>query len=1385
MLSIKAKKRLRLLVIVGLAALVTLGGVYAARKFQIRRTYARYRAEGMQAVASGKFEAALEPLGKYVGRNPGDVEALIAYANARRAIPLPKGAHLAQTAQALRVVLRVDPNRIDQKRELLKLYADSGLAAEALEVAGDLLSSDPDDTEALRQRSLALIASRRLDDAATATKAWIAKDPRNIEAHLVMMGVIGTTRGAGAEVQYAESLKAADVGEVTVQIARGIAKLEDGKVDEAARIIRDAAAAKPTDKIAVFALSDALDRLGDNEASIALLNAASAAGDTEIHQRWLRRLWQNGNMSAYVEAATADAGKISDLEQAVLKVAALRRLRRAENADALVKEIQAQKPEQVGAWAMIADLLGGTALTEATALRLRELCFVTLGDDPANPFAMYALAEANSALGEHDQALRQFAELSVRNPGWIAPLVRVAEVQLARGRVDEALAAASAAVARTPKNVAVAGVLARVWDRCITAGRRSDVPQLLALVEQVQQAVPGEEQTLDAYVRRLAETGRKEQAKTVLAAALSSDRATPSEFALLVWGRTSAALGLGLETRCIERSQELHGISPASAFFQAYLAYTAGHAEQGLNDLIRATPPPSDQNSAEADWLLARARYLDLMQSPEASRRWNEISERFAGNPLVQQAVLGSYSASRDRELQRLAIARLGTVGGERTQAWRLASARYLIGGPFQAADARKASMLLEELLKTSPDSMEARFLLARCLESLDNMPRAIEQMFAASRLDPQSRPVSLYLVQLLQKAGDYTRAQEVLNQIAAQTFPEPEEARRAAILFAQQGDARQAAEILQSIQSRPPDADLMLAQLLYHSNQMDRAQAISEKLLASPNADIILLNAQMYAAMGRSSDVERTIGQIDKISGTADEIAMTRAAILAKLGRLPQAIAELRKLTATSPGYTEGWKWLVVNLLVQGQFDEAMAAVNEGADRNPGAAELQSIKRNKTLFQEAWARGLMPLTVGLAQVPDDPAMLDCARTLCEPDADRPTRAIVYLSQLADRYPKSLAVQAVIVSRYLAFGRAQEAAMRASRMVSAFPFSPEPAKLATRAYAELAEWESAIAMAKLWRQRATNNATEADLAQSEIRTRQNQHAAAAEILKPYLQLATSEPQRAATPVAQYALCMYRAGRAGEADAALAPLLTPGGAIFDAWALAASSDLPPPQAAAWIERLSKADTAGASAAPLATAYCALAMRSGSKETRAAAIERLIALSAKADSASDPLQIGVQLESLGDIAAAEKLYRIVPPERDPQAIARNNLAMITAQRGSLDEALVLAKATVATVPTQGYAFDTLAFVQRKMNDYPAAAESLRHAMRCEPWSAKWRITLAEVLVEAGKFEDARTEIATLSEYIPDPNQLPDDLRRRLQTLRSNLLHAGGTESAISTR
>ena len=143
----------------------------------------------------------------------------------------------------LRHLLTLHPEMAEQRRTLLRMYADFGYASEAVTTADKLLEATPDDAEILGIRATSLARMRRLADALTAAQKWAEKAPQDVDAHILSLQMMQANGKAKFEIEKAvNGLKGKLTDPASFELVSGIAAAVNGSQDQAFELISKAAA---------------------------------------------------------------------------------------------------------------------------------------------------------------------------------------------------------------------------------------------------------------------------------------------------------------------------------------------------------------------------------------------------------------------------------------------------------------------------------------------------------------------------------------------------------------------------------------------------------------------------------------------------------------------------------------------------------------------------------------------------------------------------------------------------------------------------------------------------------------------------------------------------------------------------------------------------------------------------------------------------------------------------------------------------------------------------------------------------------------------------------------------------------------------------------------
>lgn len=142
----------------------------------------------------------------------------------------------------------------------------------------------------------------------------------------------------------------------------------------------------------------------------------------------------------------------------------------------------------------------------------------------------------------------------------------------------------------------------------------------------------------------------------------------------------------------------------------------------------------------------------------------------------------------------------------------------------------------------------------------------------------------------------------------------------------------------------------------------------------------------------------------------------------------------------------------------------------------------------------------------------------------------------------------------------------------------------------------------------------------------------------------------------------------------------------------------------------------------------------------------------AVTADAKNARAWNNLGMALQSLDRMDEAVRAFNHVVTLDPRFAVAHFNLGRIANLRGDFKRALEHANTAVRLDAALLDAWLLIGDIQRRLRDTPAALAAYASAIRAAPRDPKARNAIAELLAEAGRFEDARREYRLNSEQSP---------------------------------
>jgi tetratricopeptide (TPR) repeat protein len=1397
------KRRLLAVLACGLMLAGGGAGVYAFRQHRVRAQYMAWRSEGMQAAVASDNETAVELLGRYVRRYPEDVDVLVTYARIRPLVKAPDRQHLRDTMLVLRHLLALHPELTEQRRALLRLYADSGYASEAVVTADMVLKSSPKDVEALEIRATSLARKRQLSEALEAAKDWAEQATQDVDAHILCIEMMRANGRSKDEItKVAEGLKKTLADAPSLDVVRGVAsnywtQLVEGESarfelvrgiaaaacdaqGEAATWIRKAAIHPGGDIKTRQGVVRAFDGLGMHTQSLALLKRLVRESGDPGQQRFLiRRLWELNLWDEVLSyPITAGSDLSGDLELKAMIGVAQARTGKVTEAKAVAAELSAARRDPTAlAWGEVLGQMLSPESATGTAHGELQVFQAALTDSPSNPYIRCFLGQTYARLGETEQAVACYQQSARQNGTWAAPLLSLAEAYLALGRQEQAFEAAAGALARS-NHLGAAVVLATSWNAKIMSGVGSDDAAFQKLLTDIEARTPGQFLVLPERAALMARAGKSKEAGEAIKTALGASPA-PSDGVLQRLAAMSRIYKLGLEAQCYDAIEARGGTSATTALSRAVTVYLGGEKESAISQFERSRQQSGKSDSLE--WQIASSRLLDFTRSEQAAAGWIALGDGHPDELELQQVVLTARTIRSDRAFMDRTIERVKRLSGGDGVQWRIARARWLLDQP--AADkggAEQASVLLSEVLRLAPDATEARFLQAKSLDRLGNASAAIEQLTTVVKLNPSLQAASLYLAKLLQARGDFTRARDYLERVTRTGLQDEGYRQLAAKLLAQQGDPGEAIQLMENATDTGSENELLLALLYRQQGDLKRAEELCRKLMLKPNLATISLAADVYGALGMSADAKEAISKLKTLNAEpgVEELLLAENAVRYERGA--NAVDLCRRATQLAPRNAATWKSLVIACLVTGRFADAVVAVEQGLKVIPDDSYLKSFSEVRTLVLAGMSDAkLQSLAIALARDPETAGTREMLQLLTAPGASAEAKPIrrARLKQIANQYPLNLTVQLFAAAKCLEDKDNDGAAALATRAAQSFPTSAQAADLAVNALMGDKRWAEVVTFAKSWRVRNPSAAMNADTLAATAMMEMNQASAAQKELAAYVPKALAKPDENASIIALYAAALHQTGAAAEAERMLQPLLQKGDAVRLAWLACVQRYLPFSAQVAAVLRLTELNDEGSAAWQFQLAGAATSL--GVNDARLQAIARQLVAKLVARNDLTPTALAV-LASLGErdgnLEQAEALYRKAIAADSTVAVAKNNLAMVIVQRnGDLAEAAKLASDAIASDPSFPNYYDTLARVQAKAGETTKAVETVREATRRDPEHPEWQVSLAERLVEANDPANASAVLGKLK------GAMSDELKGRIEALQK-VLNGKGPVSTV---
>ncbi len=1400
-LSRAGKKRVMLVVAV-LACAGLAFGAYGFRKMQLARNLASWRNQGLSAYEKGDLEAAIPPLSKYVTHDTTDEETLLAFADARRQIPLDNAAHLKQAISLTQIALNLDPQSLRARTMLLDLYRAIGYSTEARDAARAVLELDPSNRTAHETMIQSFFAAGRTDDAAQAALAMAKAIPNDIDVqrasleYLIAADTPMDELKAFVDAQkesFADTLGFAimqlQLSALELSSATPTSKDIDEKIASIKKQLADAAQIQATDAKQVKDLMRFYDVFEPDQAESVL--ASYMQSDSPLAQPLTlyaaMRHFKHNDIDA---AAKVIAERTDDLSKASSQALFWLAMGHGKQAQDAAATLHNRTDADSQPWAALHDAFHAIDNHEPSQAIEVLSQPQAITDDDLQRLYDYATARAKMALGESAHAVSMLKAIVASDPTWYIAKMSLARAYLSLDRPLEArqlLRELGNVISVDPAlllNTEVA-IDQNHLDRPNPTSRNS-----FDMLSALRKEHPDDPSLMVWTARAALATGHTDDALSLTDTLLKSklpDDTQPVVMLAHEIRSIDATRAENLLTRVLEQHA-----TPLAVFEQAKMAYRNQGAQAGRAILDNAIAKASDDDKPMFRLMLAS--YLDAIDDPEAQQMMLDLSAAYPNNLTIQQQILNTRAAWNDPKAIEPVIERLRKLTGDDGTQWAIYAARRqlaMIDPASSDADAQTSGVVrsLARVLRDDPTNTQALTVAARASEMLGDWNRATEYRVRAATSNPSSAPLQIAAIEALDKAGRSEQSQQHCRMLAAIPMTDTDAILQRADILERHGLADLARRDIEKLANAgQAGAQIRLAAQLHTSGKTTQAQSMIDRVLAKVTNDPESLSQEEYE---RLAGYFRDSGQPEK--GLAILKALPEQS---KVGNRDRIIAhylfqtintpeQAKKLETMARTSKDGYLWAIAaqGYMRLNDFDHAASIVDQGIKVVGNADELTSLKRMIDARQKGDPLTLLAsLQTALSLRPsvDAQAIATLIDQRLTGKIDDPT-LINELKTRTEQPNASWEAWQGYITALQTVNEREQAKDAIMRTLEVFSTSPEVARFAAVQLDRMGFARESLIAAQSWDDRSNHQSLDAAEMVAIGMLNVNRPAYTIKVLSPWRDVLLKNWKDHSQTLLVWGIALAKTGAVDQAHELLWPMTDDptGTAMY----LGVSHSIADPAARrAWLTRISPKVVKASPPVDiynLANAWIALGRETGNQADLRQArniIEPRLAQAADTPPFYLLIAAASVHDALGDLDLAADFYSRAIVQAPNNADLHNNLAYVLYKKGSaLDDALTHANQAVDLAQQAGYPMsrtrsylDTQAQILMKMGKIRQAADIYRKILADDATWPVGIIGLAECLEKLGEADAARSQLG----QIPPQIKLTDELSKRVSALEGSL-------------
>ena len=1354
------RRRLTRLLIVAAILLVLVGGIYAAYRLnsspQEGMSDEAALAEARNAFADDDYEKVVELLehptnnGTTRASVQKDPELLQMYVTARQTVPLYNQRHLSRIITPLTLLLKLEPDNVENGHTLIETLLTLERNDEAIEQGKNLIELYPDDTLLLRRLAQAQRNKGQSEASFETLNRALQVDPLSVQAHAQMLDLIKEyDLPTEPFVEQAKQVYADHADDTRAMMIRSLAHLVEGNGEKSSELLKQASALPPANQEMVSLLTQWLDRSGMySEATRYLMEHAEQGTKTIAGRMAIYRAFETDDAETILTRLQDSDHTEANSDLLGMWANAHRQAGSLDQASHLLEELKERDNPIASTWLMLIELDQQEQARPAQVIDpLVEL--LQTEDNPAlqdvfqrHPYFMYRLGQAYLQAQEPQAAYTAFSNAVTGSNSWVRPHLRLAETLIKLGQYEAALIRAREAQIRDNSDESRQWLVLAMTS-AVNPSQKDVVDRVLEEADKISSPSPQAERVLPNTIDLLARANRHEEAKQRLTSVLSTDDAISAD-TLASLMRVSIQHELGFDSTIAGKIESQHGVTPELALIKALTTSKAEGFEQGLAVIEQATPSP-----ATKPWQQTKAEYLTIQQQDSAAPLFIELAEQYPQDIPIQLAALNANNPDGQEELFAKLTTRLRDLAGEASIHWRLQQARVGMRNASDEQALNQAADLLSDAEDLAPAHLNLRMVLSRCFMMLGEDQAAADRAQAAKSLAPRNIQVMLLHGMAQHRLNRYQESRLELVPLATNPRVAPAIRQRACVMLNEQGDTdtvQQAIEQMWSAEQASNSALMLLARIYRDEGLFEKADKVCEYLITVPDVATIRFVSVYYHQTRRPELAKKAIlaAQAAGIS-EADRLTLL-AEDAAQSGKLENAIElseQAAKLEADQP---ERWRKAVQLALSMAKPDDATRLAKLGLESIADDAGLAFLVQHASLIEQIKDdQSLIPLAQAILNQQTHHAQAVRALQITR-ESGQTQQAAIALADLAGEYPGFQALSELACYRLLQAGKIEQLYPLAKSAMARFPDSSVAARATALSAFHLQDWSELLTAATAWADRAPANRTNADLMRAAAMNKTGRFAAAIKTLEPYVRAQKQISDNNQSVFEYFTHALVRNDESPRALTTLRPHLKTSKPARTIAIKRVSEDLAQADTVnAWLKEI-----AANSGDTVQDRYAIVSglFQSGQRLNNESLIRQADQTAASLPDAAGPMQLEIQYAKgqiahrLGNYGRALAIYREVQKKvpNNPQILNNLALVMIEADSGDLAEAEQLATKATQLASKDPNLLDTLAIVHLRRGKLDRALATIDKAINLESNNPAWHMTKADILEAMGETDRA---------------------------------------------